>query len=153
MGLGDEGCPCGGSDPKGVGVLTTRRRYSREVHGHSRKFVGGAYTTSLSNILSHTTKSSVFVMRGCLNGVFLISNPSNRQQTALNTADILISGGFLDFYSAPGVLTTLFSNMSFMFIDYPEYMTIELNEVYEELLTSKGIDYERNRAICDERCY
>ena len=79
---------------------------------------------------------------------FPLSNRSNRRQTALNTADVLISGGFLDFYSAPGVLTTLKSNMSFMFIDYPEYMTMELNEVYEELLTIKDIDYKRNRKIC-----
>jgi len=48
--LGEEGCLTGVGDPKVVGVLTTRRRYSREVHGHSFNFVGGVYTTFFSNM-------------------------------------------------------------------------------------------------------
>ena len=80
-------------DPKGAGVLTTRTRYSRKRHRQTPYFCHRVLTTSVYN--SH----------------FCVSSSSNRRQTAVNTADSMISGGESVIMCAPGAITTHFSNI------------------------------------------
>lgn len=72
-------------DPKGAGVSTTSRRYSRESHRQTRHFP---------------------VVLFPQNSRYCLSISPNRRQKSQNTADSGISGVFLCFCETPGVLTT-----------------------------------------------